>query len=48
MSEDPNWAVKLLRVALDLAESRIEELESELAVLRSRVDELERVVRRAR
>lgn len=28
--------------------ARLEELESELAVLRSRVDELERVVRRAR
>lgn len=39
---------ELERVALDLAESRIEELESELAVLRSRVNELERVVRRAR
>lgn len=39
---------ELERVALDLAEDRIEELESELAVLRSRVDELERVVRRAR
>ena len=41
------WA-SVERVALDLAESRIEELESELAVLRSRVNELERVVRRAR
>lgn len=36
------------RYAIETAPARVDELESELAVLRSRVDELERVVRRAR
>ena len=36
------------KYAIETAPARVDELESELAVLRSRVDELERVVRRAR